>query len=116
MFVATVILSTLVAAAITFSAIRKLLHQPAYVQTYVRLGVPEDKLLYLAVVLLIGAAGLMVGLLWGPIGVAAAFGVTCYFILAIAAHIRANDARNVPNALIIELAAIAALILRFATL
>jgi hypothetical protein len=116
MFVATVIVSTLLAAALAFAAIRKLSHRPEVVATYVRVGVPEDRLDYLAMVLLVGAAGLIAGLFWAPIGVAAAIGVVCYFVLAVAAHIRANDVENLPTPLAIELIAVAALILRLATL
>jgi hypothetical protein len=116
MFVATVIVSTLLAAALAFAAIRKLSHRPEVVATYVRVGVPEDKLDYLAIILLAGAAGLIVGLFWAPIGVAAAMGVVCYFVLAVAAHIRADDMENLATPLAIELIAAAALVLRLATL
>ena len=55
-------------------------------RSYAMVGVPEDKLNSLAVILLAGAAGLFAGLFWEPIGVAAAVGVVCYFVLAVAAH------------------------------
>ena len=84
-------------------------------RTYTRVGVPEEKLDYLAFILLAGATGLIAGLLWAPIGVAAAIGVVCYFLLAIAAHIRADDAVNLPTPVVIALIAVAALILRIAT-
>ncbi len=63
-----------------------------------------------------GAAGLLAGLLWAPIGIAAVVGVIAYFALAIAAHIRAHDVEDLPTPLVIELLAIAALALRLATL
>ena len=116
MFVATVIVSALLAALLAFAAIRKLSHGPDVVQTYVRVGVPEDMLNYLAIILLAGAAGLILGLFWAPIGVAAASGVFCYFIVAVAFHMRANDGKNLPTPLVIALIAAAALILRLATL
>jgi hypothetical protein len=116
MFVATVIVSSLLAAALAFSAARKLSHRPEVVRTYVRAGVPEDKLDYLALILLSGAAGLVLGLFWGPIGVAAAAGLLIYFIVAVAFHIRADDAEHLPTPLAISLIAAAALILRLATL
>jgi hypothetical protein len=116
MFVATVIVSVLLASALGFSAIRKLSHRPEVIQTYTRVGVPEDKLDYLAVILLAGAAGLVLGLVWAPIGVAAGIGVVTYFLLALTAHVRADDKRNLPTPLAIELLAAAALALRIATL
>ena len=116
MTVATAIVSLLLAALLAFAAARKLSHRETVVQTYVRVGVPEDKLDYLAMILLAGAAGLLLGLLWAPIGVAAAIGVICYFIVAIASHIRAHDERNLPTPLAIALIAVAALVLQLATL
>jgi hypothetical protein len=71
MSVAAAVVSVLLAALLALAAVRKLSHQEQIVQSYVRVGVPEDKLNCLAAILLAGAAGLMLGLLWAPIGVAA---------------------------------------------
>ena len=106
--------SILLAALLAFSAVRKLGHRPEVVRTYTRVGVPEDKLDYLAVVLLVGAAGLLLGLLWTPIGIVAAAAVLCYFVVAIGFHVRAHDARNAPAPLAIGLIAAVTLILRLA--
>ncbi len=46
---------------------------------------PEDKLDYLAVILLAGAAGLVLGLVWAPLGVAAGIGVVTIELMAAAA-------------------------------
>jgi hypothetical protein len=116
MFVAAATVSVLLAALLAFAAIRKLGHREQVVESYARAGVPEDKLDYLAVTLLAGAAGLILGLLWAPIGVAAAGSLIVYFIVAVAFHIRANDARNLPTPLVLAVIAVAALILRLATL
>jgi hypothetical protein len=116
MFAAAAVVSSLLAAILAFSAIRKLSHQPQVVATYTRVGVPEDKLDYLALILLAGAAGLVVGLFWGPLGVAAAVGLVVYFLLAIAAHIRADDAAHLPTPVVIELMAVVALALRAGSL
>lgn len=113
MFVAT---SILLATLLVFSAVRKLTHQERFVHGYIRVGVPEDKLDYLAIILLAGAAGLLLGLFWAPIGVAAAIGVILYFIVAIAFHIRADDAEHLTTPLVIAAIAAAALVLRLATL
>jgi DoxX-like family len=116
MTLATSILSVLLAALLTSSAILKLTRQEPFVTGYVRVGVPEEKLDYLAIILLAGAAGLILGLVWAPIGVAAAAGVVAYFIIAVVFHIRADDARNLPTPLALEAIAAAALVLRLATL
>jgi hypothetical protein len=115
MFVATVVVSVVLAAAMAGAGLRKLTHRPHVVQAYVRVGVPEDRLDYLAMILLAGAAGLLVGLVWSPIGVVAAVGTVCYFLLAVAAHLRAHDTGNLPAPVVMTLLAIAALVLRLAT-
>lgn len=116
MFIAAAIASSLLAALLAFSAMRKLSHRPEVVQTYERVGVPEDKLNYLALVLLAGAVGLVVGLFWGPLGIAAAGGVVCYFLLAIGAHIRFHDTGNVATPIVIAVLGAAAMVLRFESL
>lgn len=116
MFAATLAVSVLLASLIAYSAIRKLSHRPAVVETYVRAGVPEDWLDRLAIVLLAGAAGLLAGLAWAPVGMAAAAALTVYFLVAIAFHVRAGDAEHLPTPLVIAVLAAAALSLRLATL
>jgi DoxX-like family len=105
------IVSILLAALLVFAAVRKLSHRPEVVATYTRVGVPEARLDLLAWILLAGAAGLIAGLFWEPVGVAAGTGLVVYFLLAIAAHIRAGDTRNLPVPVAMELLAVASLIL-----
>jgi DoxX-like family len=116
MFAATAVTSVLLAALLGYSALTKLSHQERFVRGYIRVGVPEDKLDYLAIILLAGAAGLILGLFWAPVGLAAAIGVTLYFLVAIAVHIRADDAEHLPTPVMIAVLAGAALLLRAATL
>ena len=116
MFVATVLVSCVLAGLLAFSAIRKLSHRPEVVRTYVRVGVPEERLDHLAVILLLGAGGLLLGLAWAPVGVAAAACLVIYFLLAVAAHLRAADAEHLATPLAIALLAALALALRLATL
>jgi DoxX-like family len=113
--VATILVSSLLAVVLTYSAVRKLSHQPEVVATYARVGVPEDKLNYLAATLLAAAAGLIAGLWWTPIGIASATGLVVYFLVAIAAHVRHRDMANAPMPAVIELMAVAALILQSAS-
>jgi hypothetical protein len=114
MVLAATVLSVLLAAALAYSALRKLSHDEQVVQGYLRAGVPEDKLDHLAIVLLAGAAGLLLGLAWTPIGAAAALALTGYFLVAVAFHIRAGDAEHLPTPLVLALAAAAVLVLRLA--
>lgn len=116
MFTATVIVSVLLAGLLSFAAARKLSHRPQVVESYRRVGVPEHRLNALATILLAGAAGLLVGLWWAPVGVAAAAGTVGYFLVAIGFHLRNRELRTLPNPVAyLVLAAIAAA-LRLATL
>lgn len=116
MFAATAAVSILLAALLVFAAVRKLSHREPVVRGYLRVGVPEDKLNALAALLLAGAAGLLAGLWWPPIGIAAAAGVVCYFLVAAGFHVRAGDTRNLPTPVTLAVLAAAALALRIATL
>jgi DoxX-like family len=106
--VAIVLLAVILAAA----AIRKLTHREDVVAAYAKVGVPEERLNHLAFILLLGAAGLLLGLAWAPVGIAAAAGVVVYFVLAIAAHLRHDDAASLPTPVAIEVLAVAALALQ----
>jgi hypothetical protein len=116
MFAVAAAVSALLAAMLATAAMRKLSHREEVVQSYVRVGVPRDRLDYLAFILLAGAGGLVLGLFWAPIGIAAGIGVVCYFVLAVAAHIRHHDQQHLAAPLVIEVLAVAALTLRVATL
>jgi hypothetical protein len=101
---------------LTYSAVRKLSHQPAVVQAYARAGVPEEQLNKLALLLLAASAGLLAGVAWAPLGVAAAAGLVCYFAVAIGFHVRFKDAAHLPTPVTCALMATAVLILRLATM
>lgn len=116
MSVVMVILTILLAAALVLSAYIKLTRREPYVQGYLRVGVPVSRLNQLAAILLAGAAGLLLGLLWPPLGVAAAAGVTAYFLVAIGFHIRARDMRNLVNPATLAALAAVTLSLRLVTL
>jgi hypothetical protein len=109
------IFSTVLAALLAAAAVRKLTHREAVVRSYLRAGVPEDKLDLLAAVLLAAATGLVLGLVWAPIGIAAAAGVVVYFIGAVTSHIRAGDAEHLPTPLAFEAIGLATLALLVAT-
>jgi DoxX-like family len=115
-FLATAIVTSLLAAMLAYSAYGKLTRQPAMVESVERVGFPQDGLVHLALILLAGAAGLVLGLFWAPIGVAAAGGVVAYFAVTVGFHVRAGDLANAPKPLLIGLIAAAALALRLATL
>jgi ubiquitin len=108
----TAVVTVLLAAILAFAAIRKLTHREDVVASYAKVGVPEERLNQLAFILLLGAAGLLLGLGWAPVGIAAAVGVVVYFMLAIVAHVRHDDAGNLATPVAIEVMAVAALALQ----
>lgn len=112
MAIANVIVTVLLAALLCVSATLKLSHRREVVASYARAGVPEERLNLLAATLLAGAAGLLLGLLWPPIGIAAAACLIVYFMAAVAAHIRADDAAHLLPPLLLALLAAVALLLR----
>ena len=114
MLAATAVTLILV-ALLVFTAARKLSHRAGVVATYHRVGVPERRLNALAVLLLAAAAGLVVGFWWPPLALAAAIGLVAYFLLAVAAHIRARDVRQLPTPLLYLALAIAVVALHVAT-
>lgn len=92
---AAAFLSVFLAALVAVAAIRKLTHHPSVVESYRRAGVPESKLNYLAAILLAAAAGLIAGIWWQAVGVAAAVGLVGYFVGAVVSHLRALDAGRI---------------------
>jgi hypothetical protein len=91
MRIAMVVVSILYSVLLVASAAFKLSHRPSAVDSYRKAGVPESWLNGLAALLLLAAAGLVVGLWWPVAGIAAAIGLVAYFALAVGFHIRAND-------------------------
>jgi hypothetical protein len=115
MFLATVAVTVLLAALLVATALRKLSHRPEVVRTYERVGVPESRLTLLAGILLAGAAGILLGLWWEPVGIAAGVGLVAYFLAAVGAHIRADDLRPLPVPVAYAAVSAAALALRLAS-
>lgn len=112
MFIATLIVSIFLAVALTFSAVGKLTKNDKVIPIMEHVGVPADKIPVLAYLEIAGAIGLIVGLFWWPIGVAAAIGVVLYFVGAVIAHLRVRDTAGVGPAGFLAVVAIAALVLR----
>ncbi|GIH26326.1 hypothetical protein Aph01nite_46360 [Acrocarpospora phusangensis] len=111
----TDIASVLLALVLLVSAYGKLRHAPSQVQTLTRVGVAQRLIPVLAALEIAGALGLLAGLFWAPIGIAAAAGVVAYFIGAVGSHLRVKDF-NVTAPAVLLLAGGAILTLSIATL
>jgi len=111
MFVTAAVVSALFAAMLLASGAGKLARQPRQVETMKHVGFPVDKMWLLALAEIAGAAGLIVGLFWWPIGVAAGIGVVLYFAGAVGSHRRVRDPFFNP-ALLMLAVAVVVLVLR----
>ena len=114
MFVARVIVSSLLAAALVYTAVRKLTHAPNVVADYARAGVPERWLTPLACLLTAAALGLVAGIAWAPLGIIIAGALVVYFAVAIGFHIRHADARHTGTPTLLAVMSLATVVLSVA--
>jgi hypothetical protein len=94
------------------SAYTKLTRNQQLVDGLTSLGVPLGMFPFLAACEIAGATGLVIGIWWAPLGVAAAIGVVLYFVGAVGTHLRKSDYKGLPSPGLLLLAATAVLILR----
>jgi hypothetical protein len=105
------VVSGMLAVLLAYSAALKLSGRPEVLESYARVGVPAPRLPALAVVLLLGAAALVLGWAWPRVGLAAACALVVYFALAVIAHARHRDLAHAGTPAAILTLAIAASIL-----
>jgi len=110
MFIATIVIAVLFGALLVLSAIGKLRRDPAQVAVLEKVGAIRFAPI-LATLELAAAAGLLAGLAWWPIGVAAGIGAAIYFLGANIAHLRVGD-RAVLMPVVLLIVSIAAVVLR----
>jgi sorbitol-specific phosphotransferase system component IIC len=79
-----------------FSGSMKIRHDPRVTSIiHEMVGVPLKFFPYLAACEFAGALGLLVGIVWPALGVAAAAGLSFYFVGAVVGHIRVSDLKGV---------------------
>lgn len=104
------------AAIAVFSGVGKLRHDPRIVHVIQEVvGVPLKYFPLLAALEFAGALGLVLGVWWPSLGVAAGIGLTLYFVGAVVAHLRVGDVKGVGPAAFMLMLAVATLVLRFLT-
>ena len=111
MSIAYGVVAVLLAGLLLASAASKLARPKSVVEFYTGVGVPLGMLPFLAGCEIAGAAGLVAGLWYPPLGIAAAIGLMLYFLGAIGAHLRKSDFKGVPSPGLMLVAAGAALVL-----
>lgn len=93
---AYLVIAVVLALALVGLAVGKLTRNDAVAKTLSAAGVSDAMYVPLALVELLGAAGLVIGI-WVPwLGVAAAVGVVAYFAGAVLFHVRAKDPGVMP--------------------
>ncbi|WP_275007055.1 DoxX family protein [Promicromonospora iranensis] len=112
MFVASVIVSALLALATALSGYNKVTRNPQLVESLHKVGVTDRYVPVLGTLLLAGAAGTAVGIWWAPIGIAATACFVLYFLGALVAHLRVKDWPGVGPTAGLMLFSAAALVLR----
>jgi uncharacterized membrane protein YphA (DoxX/SURF4 family) len=86
-----VVLSLLLAAVCLLPGAAKLMGQPKMRDSAARFGIPWHRYRLIGAAELAAAAGVLIGLWWHPLGVAAAAGMAVLLIGAVITHRRAED-------------------------
>jgi uncharacterized membrane protein YphA (DoxX/SURF4 family) len=107
MFIAASVVSVLLAAVLLISARGKLTHDPRQMATLKSVGFPEHKAWLLGTAEIAGAFGLVAGLFWWPIGLAAGVGVIAYFTGAVGSHLRIRDWQVTPPGVLLAVGVVA---------
>jgi hypothetical protein len=109
---ATVIVTVLLAILFTFSSSIKLLGTPQSLAIRDHLGVTPVLWRVIGLLELAGVIGALAGLVWAPIGGAAAIGLALLSVGAVAFHVRASDgfAKTAPAVIAILLAVATAIL------
>lgn len=113
MAIGYLVVTIVLAAMAAFSGIGKLRRDPKIVHViHDVVGVPMNFFPHLAACEISGALGLLVGIWWPLLGIAAAVGLVIYFVGAVVSHLRVGDAKGISPATFMLALSIAALILR----
>ncbi|MFD9243344.1 DoxX family protein [Streptomyces sp. NPDC059556] len=116
MFVSLAVLTVVMSALLLLSAGAKSLRTRRITEQMSTLGVPQGMMAFLIGAQIAGAAGVIAGLWWGPVGIAAAIGLVLYFAGAVAFHLRVGDCKGASPAVVLTMASVALIALRAATL
>lgn len=90
MFTAYVIISVLLAIALTGSATANFVRYKQVLINMDKAGVPESWISLLGILKVAGALGLLVGIAVPLVGTAAAIGLILFFLAALVTHVRAH--------------------------
>jgi hypothetical protein len=115
-FVVCIVVSAVLAFLVMGMGAAQLNGVPQAVEVMKRVGAGRFVRLS-GILLLLAALGLIVGLFWAPIGVAASAGLVLYFLIAVGFHIKIHDSiGQILNPLVPAAISALALWLRIATM
>jgi uncharacterized membrane protein YphA (DoxX/SURF4 family) len=107
--IAAIVLSLVLAVAMLGSGVMKLLRNPRIVSSMEAVHVTPSQMTVLGLLEVAATVGLVVGLWWTPLAIAAAIGAVVYFGGAVIAHLRAHD-RDLQGAVVLLVLAVATLV------
>ncbi len=107
------VITLLLAMILAFSGLGKIRRDRRQVKViHETVGVPLKYFPLLAACEFAGSLGLVVGIWWPPLGVAAGIGLVLYFVGAIVSHLRVGDVKGIGSAAFALVLAAGALALR----
>jgi hypothetical protein len=96
MHIAYLVITVVFALMVTFSGVGKIRRDPLPVRVvHETVGVPLKYFALLAACEFAGAVGLVVGIWWPLIGIAAGIGLVLYFVGAVVSHLRVRDVKGI---------------------
>ncbi|HTS62290.1 MAG TPA: DoxX family protein [Candidatus Acidoferrales bacterium] len=113
MHIAYLVVTIALAAVAAFSGLGKLRHDPRIVHAvHEVVGIPLRYFPHLAACEIAGSLGLLVGIWWPLLGLAAGIGLVIYFVGAIVSHLRVGDRNGIGPAAFLLTVSVAAVVLR----
>jgi uncharacterized membrane protein YphA (DoxX/SURF4 family) len=113
--IALIVVAGLLGLAALGSAAGKLRRVPSVIESMHSLGIKDSQIPLLAVLELLGAAGLLVGIWFKPLGVLSAICLALYFIIAAISHARVGHSmKEMAPAIMLALVSIITVALEFA--
>ncbi len=115
MFIAYTVVAIVLGLGLAGSASAKIRKDERVTAGLTAAGIPLSWFVPLALLEIAGTIGLLIGIWWRPLGIAAAIGVILYFVGALIFHVRARDFKGMPMPAVLLLVGVLALVLGLAS-
>jgi len=116
MHTAYLVITLVFGLMVSYSGVGKIRRDPLQVKVvHETVGIPLKYFPQLAACEFAGAAGLVVGIWWPLIGIAAGIGLVLYFVGAVVSNLRVGDVKGIGSAAFMLVLAAGALTLRVLT-